>query len=151
MARHDAAHVVASVVQRLFPGTQVTIGPTIEDGFYYDFAREQPFTPEDLAKIEAATNAEIAADHPDVETAYNHVDAACMYMVGSPERYDVIVTDNLFGDILTDLAGAVAGGIGRAASANLNPARTGPVRPSASASSRAVSLRAVRWIPVPGH
>jgi 3-isopropylmalate dehydrogenase len=47
-------------------------------------------------------------------------------MVESPGRYDVIVTDNLFGDILTDLAGAVAGGIGRAASANLNPARTGP-------------------------
>ena len=47
-----------------------------------------------------------------------------MYMVGSPQRYDVIVTDNLFGDIITDLAGAVAGGIGRAASANLNPART---------------------------
>ena len=69
---------------------------------------------------------EVAAEHPDVETAYNHVDAACMYMVGSPQRYDVIVTDNLFGDILTDLAGAVAGGIGRAASANLNPARTGP-------------------------
>ncbi len=69
---------------------------------------------------------EVAAGHPDVETAYNHVDAACMYMVGSPQRYDVIVTDNLFGDIITDLAGAVAGGIGRAASANLNPARTGP-------------------------
>jgi 3-isopropylmalate dehydrogenase len=68
----------------------------------------------------------VATEHPDVETAYNHVDAACMYMVGSPQRYDVIVTDNLFGDIITDLAGAVAGGIGRAASANLNPARTGP-------------------------
>jgi 3-isopropylmalate dehydrogenase len=69
---------------------------------------------------------EVAMEHPDVQTAYNHVDAACMYMVGSPQRYDVIVTDNLFGDIITDLAGAVAGGIGRAASANLNPARTGP-------------------------
>jgi 3-isopropylmalate dehydrogenase len=69
---------------------------------------------------------ELSQQHPDVETAYNHVDAACMYMVGSPQRYDVIVTDNLFGDIITDLAGAVAGGIGRAASANLNPARTGP-------------------------
>jgi len=68
----------------------------------------------------------VAADHRDVETAYNHVDAACIYMVESPQRYDVVVTDNLFGDILTDLAGAVAGGIGRAASANLNPARTGP-------------------------
>ena len=69
---------------------------------------------------------EVGADYPDVATAYNHVDAACMYFVESPERYDVIVTDNLFGDILTDLGGAVSGGIGRAASANLNPARTGP-------------------------
>jgi 3-isopropylmalate dehydrogenase len=69
---------------------------------------------------------EVAAEHPLVETAYNHVDAACIYMVESPQRYDVIVTDNLFGDILTDLSGAISGGIGRAASANLNPARTGP-------------------------
>ena len=69
---------------------------------------------------------EVAAEHPEVSTAYNHVDAACIYMVESPQRYDVIVTDNLFGDILTDLAGAISGGIGRAASANLNPARTGP-------------------------
>src|SRR3954454_3424343 len=69
---------------------------------------------------------EVAAEYPDIATAYNHVDAACIYMVERPEAYDVIVTDNLFGDILTDLAGAVAGGIGLAASANLNPARTGP-------------------------
>ena len=69
---------------------------------------------------------EVAADFPDVGTAYNHVDAACIYFVQDPGRYDVIVTDNLFGDILTDLGGAIAGGIGRAASANLNPARTGP-------------------------
>jgi 3-isopropylmalate dehydrogenase len=69
---------------------------------------------------------EVAAEYPDVTTAYNHVDAACIYFVDSPERYDVIVTDNLFGDILTDLGGAVSGGIGQAASANLNPARTGP-------------------------
>jgi 3-isopropylmalate dehydrogenase len=54
------------------------------------------------------------------------VDAACIYFVESPDRYDVIVTDNLFGDILTDLGGAVSGGIGFAASGNLNPARTGP-------------------------
>ncbi|MGH9107116.1 MAG: 3-isopropylmalate dehydrogenase [Acidimicrobiales bacterium] len=70
--------------------------------------------------------ADVATEHPGVQTAYNHVDAACIYLVESPDRYDVIVTDNLFGDILTDLAGAVTGGIGRAASANLNPARTGP-------------------------
>jgi 3-isopropylmalate dehydrogenase len=69
---------------------------------------------------------EVARDYSDVATAYNHVDAACIYFVDDPQRYDVIVTDNLFGDILTDLGGAVSGGIGFAASANLNPARTGP-------------------------
>ncbi|MGV3760284.1 MAG: 3-isopropylmalate dehydrogenase [Actinomycetota bacterium] len=69
---------------------------------------------------------EVAAEHPDVATAYNHVDAACIYFVQSPQQYDVIVTDNLFGDILTDLGGAVSGGIGFASSGNLNPARTGP-------------------------
>jgi 3-isopropylmalate dehydrogenase len=68
----------------------------------------------------------VAAEHPDVETGYHHVDAACIYLVQDPARYDVVVTDNLFGDILTDLGGAIAGGIGRAASANLNPDRTGP-------------------------
>lgn len=69
---------------------------------------------------------EVAAQFPQVSTAYNHVDAACIYFVQDPHRYDVIVTDNLFGDILTDLGGAVSGGIGLASSANLNPARTGP-------------------------
>jgi 3-isopropylmalate dehydrogenase len=67
----------------------------------------------------------VAVEFPDVGTAYHHVDAACIYLVEDPSRYDVIVTDNLFGDIITDLGGAVSGGIGRAASANLNPARTG--------------------------
>ncbi len=69
---------------------------------------------------------EVAAEYPTIETAYNHVDAACIYFVQDPHRYDVVVTDNLFGDILTDLGGAVSGGIGLASSANLNPARTGP-------------------------
>lgn len=69
---------------------------------------------------------EVATEFPQVVTAYNHVDAACIYFVQDPHRYDVIVTDNLFGDILTDLGGAVSGGIGLASSANLNPDRTGP-------------------------
>ena len=72
------------------------------------------------------TVTEVAPEYPDVSWDYNHVDAACIYLVEQPGRYDVIVTDNLFGDILTDLAGAVSGGIGFAASANLNPDRTGP-------------------------
>jgi 3-isopropylmalate dehydrogenase len=69
---------------------------------------------------------DVAKEYPEVGTAYNHVDAACIYFVQDPHRYDVVVTDNLFGDILTDLGGAVSGGVGLASSANLNPARTGP-------------------------
>ena len=68
----------------------------------------------------------VAAEYPDVETNYQHIDAACIHFVTNPQQYSVIVTDNLFGDILTDLGGAVAGGIGLAASANLNPDRTAP-------------------------
>ncbi len=68
----------------------------------------------------------VAEEHPQVSTGYDHIDAACIHLVERPERYDVIVTDNLFGDILTDLGGAIAGGVGFAASANLNPDRTGP-------------------------
>ncbi|MCJ7436651.1 MAG: 3-isopropylmalate dehydrogenase [Acidimicrobiia bacterium] len=68
----------------------------------------------------------VATEFPRTGTAYHHVDAACIYLVQDPGRYDVIVTDNLFGDILTDLGGAISGGIGRAASANLNPDRSGP-------------------------
>lgn len=69
---------------------------------------------------------EVGQEYAGIDTAYNHVDAACIYFVQDPKRYDVIVTDNLFGDILTDLGGAVSGGIGLASSANLNPAMTGP-------------------------
>jgi 3-isopropylmalate dehydrogenase len=68
---------------------------------------------------------EVAKEFATVTVDYHHVDAACIYLVERPQRYGVIVTDNLFGDILSDLAGAVTGGIGYAASANLNPARTG--------------------------
>ncbi|MEA3055418.1 MAG: 3-isopropylmalate dehydrogenase, partial [Actinomycetota bacterium] len=68
----------------------------------------------------------VKAEYPDVTTAYNHVDAACIYLVEDAPRYDVIVTDNLFGDILTDLAGAVTGGVGFAGTGNLNPDRVAP-------------------------
>jgi len=64
LIRHDAAHVLAMAVQELFPGTQVTIGPAIEDGFYYDFARATPFTPDDLPKIEAKMREIVARDLP---------------------------------------------------------------------------------------
>jgi 3-isopropylmalate dehydrogenase len=68
----------------------------------------------------------VAAAHPDVAVDYLHVDAATILLTTNPSRFDVIVTDNLFGDILTDLAGAITGGIGLAASANINPDRTAP-------------------------
>ena len=69
---------------------------------------------------------EVGAGFPEVTVAYNHVDAATIYLVTDPGRYDVIVTDNLFGDIITDLAAAIAGGIGLAASGNLDPTHTNP-------------------------
>jgi 3-isopropylmalate dehydrogenase len=68
----------------------------------------------------------VGAEFPDVTTDYLHVDAATIFMVTDPARFDVIVTDNLFGDIVTDLAAAIAGGIGLAASGNVNPDRTAP-------------------------
>ncbi len=64
---------------------------------------------------------EVAADYPDITTDYNHVDACCMWMVKNPEYYDVIVTTNMFGDIITDLAGILQGGMGVAAGGNINP------------------------------
>ena len=64
LIRHDAAHVMAQAVQELFPDTQVTIGPAIEDGFYYDFAREEPFSPDDLATIEARMREIVGRDLP---------------------------------------------------------------------------------------
>lgn len=82
------------------------------------------------------TVAEVAREYPEVTVEYNHIDAATIYMVTDPGRYDVIVTDNLFGDILTDLAGAITGGIGLAASGNIdatgaNPSMFEPVHGSA--------------------
>src|SRR3954452_15380097 len=72
------------------------------------------------------TVAAVGQEFPDVAVDYLHVDAATIFMVTQPERFDVIVTDNLFGDILTDLAAAITGGIGLAASGNVNPDRTAP-------------------------
>src|SRR5262245_4502873 len=64
LIRHDCAHVLAEAVQTLWPGTQVTIGPVIENGFYYDFFRNEPFTPEDFVAIEAKMREIIARDQP---------------------------------------------------------------------------------------
>ena len=70
--------------------------------------------------------AEVGREYPDVEVAYQHIDAATIHMVTDPGRFDVIVTDNLFGDIITDLAAAVSGGIGLAASGNIDATRVNP-------------------------
>jgi 3-isopropylmalate dehydrogenase len=69
---------------------------------------------------------EVAGEFPDVTTDYQHVDAAAMFFVTQPERFDVVVTDNLFGDILTDIGAAIGGGIGLAASGNIDATRTNP-------------------------
>ncbi|WP_295624657.1 3-isopropylmalate dehydrogenase [uncultured Corynebacterium sp.] len=69
---------------------------------------------------------DVAAEYPEVSVDYSHIDAATIYMVTDPSRFDVIVTDNLFGDIITDEAGAISGGIGLAASANIDASRTNP-------------------------
>ena len=69
---------------------------------------------------------EVGQEYPEIELGYSHVDAATIYMVNDPGRFDVIVTDNLFGDIITDIAGAISGGIGLAASGNINPDGVSP-------------------------
>jgi threonyl-tRNA synthetase len=75
LIRHDAAHIMAQAVQELYPGTQVTIGPAIENGFYYDFARDDPFAPEDLEKIEARMRDIVKADQPFVREEVDRADA----------------------------------------------------------------------------
>jgi threonyl-tRNA synthetase len=75
LLRHDAAHVMAQAVQELYPGTQVTIGPAIEDGFYYDFARDEPFTPDDLEKIEARMREIVKRDLPIVREVWDREEA----------------------------------------------------------------------------
>src|SRR5512140_1290939 len=94
VARHDAAHVMASVVQRLYPGTQVTIGPSIEDGFYYDFARDKPFTTEDLEKIEAGIRDEIKADRPFVRQEIS-MDEALALFERQGEKYKVEIVKDI--------------------------------------------------------
>lgn len=79
LIRHDAAHVLAEAVQELYPGTQVTIGPTIENGFYYDFARAEPFSPEDFPKIEAKMKEIIARDAPLVREEVSRADAIAFF------------------------------------------------------------------------
>jgi len=86
LLRHDAAHVLAEAVKELYPETQVTIGPAIENGFYYDFARDEPFTPEDLEKIEARMH-EIVARNEEIVREVWERDAAVKFFLDMGERY----------------------------------------------------------------
>jgi len=95
LARHDAAHIVASVVQKLFPGTQVTIGPTTDDGFYYDFHRDTPFTPDDLAAIEKAANDEVKADHAFTRREVSKDEALALFgQLG--EKFKLEIIEDIF-------------------------------------------------------
>jgi len=92
LIRHDAAHVMAEAVQALYPGTQVTIGPVIENGFYYDFFREDSFTPDDLAKIEAKMRDIIAADKPFTKEVWSR-DKAKAHFAEKGETFKVELID----------------------------------------------------------
>ncbi|MBD3670375.1 MAG: threonine--tRNA ligase [Gammaproteobacteria bacterium] len=92
--RHDAAHVMAQAVQELYPGTQVTIGPSIENGFYYDFARDEPFTPEDLEKIEQRMKEIVKRDLPIVREVWDR-EQAMQTFAGIGEDYKVQIIDEI--------------------------------------------------------
>ena len=138
--REGTEHEVASEVSQ---NTRFGVERVVRDAFERAMGRRKHVTL--VHKTNVLVNAgglwqrtvdEVAAEYPEVAVDYNHIDAATIYMVTDPARYDVIVTDNLFGDILTDLAGAVTGGIGLAASGNIdasgkNPSMFEPVHGSA--------------------
>jgi threonyl-tRNA synthetase len=92
LIRHDCAHVLAEAVQALYPGTQVTIGPVIENGFYYDFARDEPFTPEDFAAIEAKMREIIAQDKPFTKETWSREKAKQVF-ADKGEAYKIELID----------------------------------------------------------
>ena len=94
LLRHDAAHVMAQAVQELYPGTQVTIGPAIENGFYYDFARAEPFTPEDLGAIEQRMHEIVARDLPLEREVWDREDAKALF-AGIGEDFKVQIIENI--------------------------------------------------------
>src|SRR5207342_1063619 len=96
LIRHDAAHVLAEAVQSLWPGTQVTIGPVIENGFYYDFFRNQPFTPEDFEAIEKKMREIIARDKPFTKEVWPREEAKETF-AGMGERFKVELIDAIPG------------------------------------------------------
>lgn len=102
LIRHDTAHVMAEAVQALYPGTQVTIGPSIENGFYYDFAREEPFTPDDLEKIEAKMMEIIKRDDAFVREEWNRDDAV-RHFTDLGEKYKAELINGLPADEPTSI------------------------------------------------
>ncbi len=94
LLRHDAAHVMAQAVQELYPGTQVTIGPAIEDGFYYDFARDEPFTPDDLKKIEERMHEIVKRDLPLTREVWERAEAIKTFG-GIGEKYKVEIIEDI--------------------------------------------------------
>ncbi|NCU94529.1 MAG: threonine--tRNA ligase, partial [Betaproteobacteria bacterium] len=94
LVRHDAAHIMAQAVQELYPGTQVTIGPAIEDGFYYDFARSEPFTPDDLTRIEARMTEIVQRDLPIVREVWSR-DQARETFAAVGEKYKVEIIEDI--------------------------------------------------------
>ena len=94
LVRHDAAHIMAQAVQELYPGTQVTIGPAIEDGFYYDFARSEPFTPDDLTRIEARMTEIVQRDLPIVREVWSR-DQARETFAAIGEKYKVEIIEDI--------------------------------------------------------
>ena len=91
VVRHDASHVMAQAVQELFPGVQVTIGPSIEDGFYYDFAREEPFSLDDLAKIERKMHEIVERDEPIVREVWDRDEAIAHFQsIGEAYKAEII-------------------------------------------------------------
>lgn len=128
--RGDTPHEVASEVSQ---NTRYGVERVVRDAFQRAQARRKHLTLVHKTNVLvnagglwSRTVAEVAREYPEVTVDYHHVDAATIYLVTDPQRYDVIVTDNLFGDIITDLAGAVAGGIGLAASGNIDSTRRNP-------------------------
>ena len=97
LLRHDAAHVMAEAVKELYPDTQVTIGPAIENGFYYDFARPTPFTPEDLERIEARMREIVARDEPITREVWER-DQAIEFFKDQGEHYKAQIIADIPGD-----------------------------------------------------
>ena len=97
LLRHDCAHVMAEAVKELFPGTQVTIGPNIENGFYYDFARDEPFVPEDLEKIEARMHEIVKRDEPVTREVWDRAEAI-KFFKDKGEHYKAEMIEGISGD-----------------------------------------------------